>query len=71
MTLSGYQVDSVIKAYLRNMTIRATSARQEGDIEFPDDQVVLSEDAMKGMFFKRIRNNMTEKLRKRTVSGKK
>ncbi len=70
MMISDYQIDSVIKAYMRNMTVRATRGNQDGDIEVPDDQVILSEDAMKRIFYNRIRNNMAEKLRKRTVIEK-
>jgi hypothetical protein len=64
MVLFDYQIDSVIQAYLKNMAIRANSANADRDAEFPEDQVTISEEAMKRMFFKRIRNHMTERLRK-------
>jgi hypothetical protein len=64
MALSDYQVDNVIKAYLRNMTIRANSVNDAANVDTPEDLVVLSEVAMKKMFFKRIRKDMTEKLQK-------
>jgi hypothetical protein len=64
MSLSDYQVDTVIKAYLRNMTIRASSVNDAPDVDTPEDRVVLSEKAMKKMFFKRIRKNMTQKFQR-------
>jgi hypothetical protein len=57
MILSDYQVDSVIKAYLRNMTGRANFANDAQDVDTPEDRVVLSEAAMKKMFFKMIRKH--------------
>jgi hypothetical protein len=65
MALSDYQVDAVIKAYLKNMTIRAASANDDGDTgEIPEDRVAISEEAMKVMFFKRIRKSLAKKLTK-------
>lgn len=64
MALSDYQIDRVIKAYLRNMTLRAASANGDLHGELPADQVVISEEAMKTMFFDRIQKHLTKKLRK-------
>jgi hypothetical protein len=62
MTLSNYQIDRVIKAYLRNMTLRAASGNDDLHGELPEDQVAISEEALKTMFFGRIQKHLTKKL---------
>ncbi len=62
MSLTNHQVDSVIKAYLRNMATRAAEGAE--DPETPEDLVVISREALRTMFFKRIGEAMTDRLKK-------
>ena len=63
MSLTNHQIDSVIKAYLRNMATRAADGTDNP--ETPEDVVMISHDALRTMFFKRIGKLMTERLKKR------
>lgn len=64
MTISGYQVNSVVKTYMRNMKSRAgLTGKTPGD-DGAEDRVLISEEAMKRMVFERIGESMTEKLKK-------
>jgi hypothetical protein len=65
MSLYDYQVGSVIKAYLRNMTTRATGLGRTEDQEMPEDLVIISREAFRTMLFERIGKQMTGRLRKR------
>lgn len=63
MSLTAHQVDSVIKAYLRNMAIKAADGTDNR--ETPEDVVLISHEALRTMFFKRIGKLMTDRLKKR------
>jgi hypothetical protein len=63
MTISDYQINNVIKTYMRNMKSRTipTDNTSESDAE---DRVLISDEGMKRMLFDRIGEMMTERLRK-------
>ncbi|MGA2106399.1 MAG: hypothetical protein ABSH25_02020 [Syntrophorhabdales bacterium] len=64
MTISDYQINSVVRTYMKNMSgkvgLTGKTARDDG----PEDQVLISDGAMKKMLFERIGEKMTERLRK-------
>lgn len=64
MTVSGYQINSVIKTYMKNMRSRMGRAGKALGDSGVEDRVLISEDAMKRMVFERIGEKMTERLRK-------
>ena len=64
MTVSDYQINSVVMTYVRNMKSRVDlSGKTPGD-DGAEDQVLISEGAMKRMLFDRVGEKMTERLRK-------
>jgi hypothetical protein len=64
MTISDYQISSVIKTYMRNMRSRVGRTDEAlGDDEV-EDKVLISERGMKRMLFDRIGEKMTARLRK-------
>jgi len=63
MSLTAHQVDSVIQAYLRNMATKAADGT--GNRETPEDVVLISHEALRAMFFKRIGKLMTDRLKRR------
>ncbi len=64
MTISDYQINNVIRTYIKNMKSRANLAEQ-GHREVPDeDRISISEEGMRRMLFTRIGEKMTERLRK-------
>jgi hypothetical protein len=68
MTISDYQINNVIRTYVRNMKSRMDTA--EKDHEEPgEDKVLISEEGMKKMLFERIGEKMTERLRKHDQEG--
>jgi hypothetical protein len=64
MTISDYQISSVVRTYMKNMSgkVGQTGITPGGD--GAEDQVLISERAMKRMLFERIGEKMTERLRK-------
>jgi hypothetical protein len=64
MTISDYQVSSVIKTYMRNMKVKMRPVEASSPMVSPEDRVLISEEAMKRMLFDRIGEKMTEKLRR-------
>ncbi len=64
MTISDYQITSVIKTYVKNMKLRVKAVEDEIKQETREDSVVISEEGMKRMLYERIEGNVTEKLRK-------
>ncbi len=65
MTVSSFQIRTVIRAYMKNMRARAESAMDDSIEEFPDDNVTISEEALRRRFFGRIGERVAEKLRVR------
>ncbi|MCX8022940.1 MAG: hypothetical protein N2745_09230 [Syntrophorhabdaceae bacterium] len=65
MTISDYQVSSVIKTYMKHMKVRIKSSenREEKSIPFPEDRVIISDEAIKKMLYNRIGEQMAEKLK--------
>jgi len=64
MTISDYQINSVVKTYMRNMKSRVGLSGKTHAGDDPEDRVLISEEAMKRMVFERIGESMTEKLRR-------
>lgn len=64
MTISDYQISSVIKTYVKNMRIRAKSIEPDVQAEQREDAVVISEEGMKRLLFERIGEQVTERLRR-------
>ncbi len=64
MAISGYQIATVIKTYIKNMKIRAGSAHDGSDIEPPGERVMISEKG-RALLFDRIRKHTAEKLRRK------
>ena len=64
MTISDYQINSVVKTYMRNMKSRASLTEKTARGDGAEDRVLISEEAMKRMVFERIGDSMTEKLRR-------
>jgi hypothetical protein len=65
MTVSNFQIRTVIRAYVRNMRARAESAIDESVEDLPEDTVMLSEQALRRRFFGRIGERVAEKARGR------
>ena len=63
MTISDYQINSVIRTYMKNMKSRTVSLDK---ISSPtvEDNVLLSDEGVKKMLFDRIGEKMTERLRR-------
>lgn len=64
MTISDYQISSVIKTYMRNMRSRVGRTDSAPGDDGVEDKVLISEQGMKRMLFDRIGKKMTERLRK-------
>jgi hypothetical protein len=64
MTISDYQISSVIRTYMKNMKVRVRQIDNEPDTPAKNDEVVISKEGMKRMLFERIGERMTERLRK-------
>jgi len=64
MTVSDYQINSVIKTYMKNMKSRMKCAEKSWHESTPEDRVLISEEGMKRMLFERIGEKMTERLRR-------
>lgn len=65
MTVSNFQIRTVIRAYVRNMRVRAESAVDDSIEDLPEDTVALSEQALKNRFFGRIGERVAERARGR------
>ncbi|MGD0659525.1 MAG: hypothetical protein ABSD38_15805 [Syntrophorhabdales bacterium] len=64
MTISDYQVSSVVRTYMKNMSGKVGQTGKVAGDDGPEDQVLISDGAMKKMLFERIGEKMTERLRK-------
>ena len=69
MTVSDYQVNSVIKTYMRNMKSRMGRGDNACDGPLEEDNVIISEEGMKRVLFERIGEKMTERLRRHDQEG--
>jgi hypothetical protein len=64
MTISDYQVGSVIKTYLKNMRIKLKE-KENGLIQKPrDDEVLISQEGMKKVLYNRISKQLVERSKK-------
>ena len=64
MTVSDYQINSVIKTYMRNMRSRVGRTEKASEGDGVEDKVLISDQGMKKALFDRIGENMTARLRK-------
>jgi len=66
MTISDYQISSVIKVYTKNMKVKANHAEKAQPVanEVHDDKVQISDEGMKQMLFGRISENMAGRLKR-------
>jgi len=64
MTISDYQVGSVIKTYLKNMKIKLKE-KETGLIQKSrDDEVLISQEGMKKVLYNRISEQLVERSKK-------
>jgi len=64
MTISDYQISSVIRTYMKNMKVRVNQSGSNHDQETRADEVNISREGMKKMMYDRIGEQVTEKLKK-------
>jgi hypothetical protein len=64
MTISDYQISSVIKTYMRNMKSRMGQAERSPFESYMEDRVTISDEGMKKILFERIGEKMTERLKR-------
>jgi hypothetical protein len=66
MTISDFQISSVIKTYMKNMKVKAKGVEKEpaNGSMVHEDRIVISDAGMKKMLFDRIGEQMTERLKK-------
>ena len=69
MTISDYQISSVIRTYVKNMKVKINLLEDFPDKAQPEDAVLISEEGMKRMFFERIGEKMTERLKRHESEG--
>jgi predicted DNA-binding protein (UPF0278 family) len=67
MTISDYQISSVIRNYVKNMRGKLDAGSAAGDEHDTEDRTAISEEGMKRMVFERIGEKMTERLKKHEV----
>jgi hypothetical protein len=68
MTISDHQINNVIKTYMKNMKSRMRRLGRGRDGS-EGDNVMISEEGMKRVFFERIGEKMTERLRRHDQEG--
>jgi len=64
MTISDYQINSVVRTYMKNMSGKVGLTGKTSRDDGAEDQVLISEGAMRRMLFDRIGEKMTERLRR-------
>jgi hypothetical protein len=64
MTVSGFQINNVIRTYMKNMKIKMRRRTNAENGSTQEDDVIISEEGMKRVLFDRIGEKMTERLRK-------
>ncbi len=63
MTISDYQINSVIRTYTKTMNIRVRQVERNADVKPREDEVLISEDGMRRMRLDRFAEPETELLR--------
>lgn len=63
MTISDYQISSVIRTYMKNMKVRMNRPDNDREVENREDEVSISREGMKKMY-ERIGEHVTEKLKR-------
>ena len=63
MTISDYQISSVIRTYMKSMKSKTVYADKVSEPAV-EDKVFISDEGVKKMFFDRIGEKMTERLKK-------
>ena len=69
MTVSDHQINNVIKTYMKNMKRRIRRRGKARGRSLEEDDVIISEEGMKRIFFERIEEKMTERLRRHDQEG--
>ena len=64
MTVSDFQINRVIKTYMKNIKIRMSHGVNAEEDSSQEDNVIISEEGMKRVLFERIGEKMTERLRR-------
>jgi len=66
MTISPHQISSVIKTYTNNMKVKAVTTEKDATKKVfnYEDNVTISEEAMKKMLYDRIEEQMTGRLKR-------
>jgi hypothetical protein len=64
MTISDYQISSVIRTYMKNMKVRVGQVEKSYEQNPKEDEVNISREGMKKMLYDRIGEQLTEKLKK-------
>ncbi len=64
MTISDYQISSVIRTYMKNMKVRMNRLGNDQEMEHREDEVNISREGMKKMLYDRIGEHVTEKLKR-------
>lgn len=67
MTISDYQISSVIRNYVKNMRGKLDAGCVAAENCETEDGPTISEEGMKRMVFERIGEKMTEKLKRHEV----
>jgi hypothetical protein len=63
MTISDFQIGSVIRTYVRNMRTPVRNTGKSSGREHQDDMVALSDEGIKKMMFERISEQIVEGLK--------
>jgi hypothetical protein len=69
MTVSDYQINSVIKTYMKNMKTRLGGLGKTHEAPQEEDTVNISEEGIKKVLFERIGEKMTERLKRHEQEG--
>lgn len=67
MTISDYQISSVIRNYVKNMRGKLDAEHFAAEELETEDRSAISEEGMKRMVYERIGEKMTERLKKHEV----
>lgn len=67
MTISDYQISSVIRNYVKNMRGKLDAGCIGSEEREVEDRTMISEEGMKRLVFERIGEKMTERLKKHEV----
>jgi hypothetical protein len=64
MTISDYQISSVIKTYMKNMKAKIKNRENSPTHEARNDLVAISQEGMKKVLYDRIGEQMAERSKK-------